>query len=278
MAKFELFAFADEADKMIDGQIAAMKRNGLMGLEIRNVDGENVSKISKEKALEVRKKMDDAGFEIRSIGSPYGKIKITEDFGEHLDLFQRGLELCHILGAKRIRLFSFYMPKNEDPTPYKDEVLERLNRFVEVSKGSGIVLCHENEKGIYGDIASRCCEIHQAIPQLKAVFDPANFVQCGQDTKEAFFLLQPYVEYLHIKDALADGQVVPAGKGIGNIPFLLENLSCDTLTLEPHLKVFDGLKDLEEDASGYDTPVVTYPTNDAAFDAACEHLKALLHA
>ena len=51
---------------------------------------------------------------------------------------------------------------------------------IELAKGSGIVLCHENEKGIYGDIASRCAEIHRELPALKAVFDPANFIQCGQ--------------------------------------------------------------------------------------------------
>ena len=45
-----LYAFADEASPMIDGQIAAMKRNGLQGLEMRNVDGVNVSEISLEKA------------------------------------------------------------------------------------------------------------------------------------------------------------------------------------------------------------------------------------
>ena len=276
MKSFQLYAFADEASKFIDGQIEAMKRNSLLGLEIRNVDGENISKITKEKAKEVKKKLDDAGFAVWSLGSPFGKIKLHEDFEAHLELFKKGLENAHILGAKKIRLFSFYMPKGEDPAPYRDEVISRLSRFVELAEGSGIVLCHENEKGIYGDLAARCVQIHEALPSLKAVFDPANFVQCGQDTKEAFALLKPYMEYMHIKDALADGQVVPAGKGAGNLKYLLENCPCDTLVLEPHLKVFDGLKDLETDASSYDSPVVTYPSNDAAFDAACEHLKALI--
>ena len=42
----QIFAFADEASPLIDGQIVAMQRNQLQGLEIRNVDGENVSAIS----------------------------------------------------------------------------------------------------------------------------------------------------------------------------------------------------------------------------------------
>ena len=73
----KLYAFADEASKEMDGQIRAMLRNGLNGLEIRGVDGENVSKITTEKAKEVRRKLDDNGLITWSIGSPIGKIKLT---------------------------------------------------------------------------------------------------------------------------------------------------------------------------------------------------------
>ena len=79
MADLRIFAFADEASPQIDRQIAAMKRNGLQGLEIRNVDGESVSAISLEKAREVRKKLDDAGLITWSVGSPIGKIDIEKD-------------------------------------------------------------------------------------------------------------------------------------------------------------------------------------------------------
>ena len=57
----KIYAFADEASPFIDGQIIALKENGLDGLEIRNVDNVNVSDISDAKAKEVRKKLDDAG-------------------------------------------------------------------------------------------------------------------------------------------------------------------------------------------------------------------------
>ena len=57
----KIYAFADEASPSIDEQIAAMKRNGLNGLEIRGVDGENVSVISLNKAREVRRKLEEAG-------------------------------------------------------------------------------------------------------------------------------------------------------------------------------------------------------------------------
>ena len=270
---FKLAAFADEADGRISEQIKAMKENGVDFLEIRGVDGQNISDISLEKAREVRKQLDDAGLGVWSLGSPYGKAGICDDFEAHLDKFRHGLELADILGAKHIRMFSFYVP-SEDAARYKDEVFSRLEKLINAANGSGIILCHENEKGIYGDMAVRCAEIHREFPQLKAVFDPANFIQCGQDTVKAWEMLSPYVEYMHIKDAMADGSVVPAGKGIGNLPYLLSQYKGEVLTLEPHLSVFDGFDKLEADEKtkmGY-----CYPSSRAAFDAAVNALKELI--
>ncbi len=266
-------AFADEADGRISEQIKAMTENGIAYLEIRGVDGENISDITNEKAKEVRKRLENSGLAVWSLGSPYGKIGINDDFAAHLDKFKHGLELADILGAKNIRMFSFYVSSG-DKEKYSDKVMERLEQFILAAKGSGITLCHENEKGIYGDMAVRCEEIHKTFPQLKAVFDPANFIQCRQDTIEAWKMLAPYVEYMHIKDALADGSVVPAGKGIGNIPYLLRNYKGTVLTIEPHLSVFDGFDKLEGEEKtkmGY-----CYPTSRAAFDAAVNALKELI--
>ena len=46
---YRLCAFADEADPLLTGQIAAMQRNGIQLLEIRGVDGENISVLSPAK-------------------------------------------------------------------------------------------------------------------------------------------------------------------------------------------------------------------------------------
>ena len=270
---FKLAAFADEADSKVTEQIRAMKENGIDYLEIRGVDGQNISAITSDKAREVRALLDDAGLGIWSLGSPYGKMDITGDFAPHLDAFKHGLELAEILGTENIRMFSFYVPQGDEEV-YRDEVMERLGKFIEAAKGSGIKLCHENEKGIYGSIASRCLEIHKTFPELKAVYDPANFIQCGQDTKEGWEMLAPYVEYMHIKDAMPNGSVVPAGKGVGNLPYLLSEYKGEVLTVEPHLSVFEGFEQLEaaEKAKrGY-----CYPTRRAAFDAAVRALKELI--
>ena len=281
MKNINIYAFADEANAMIDGQITALKENGLDGLEIRNVDNVNVSEISNAKAKEVRKKLDDAGLTVWSIGSPIGKIDIERDsFAVHTEKFRRTLEIAEILGAENIRLFSFFVPKDKNPADYKGEVINRLGTFLDLAKGTGITLCHENEKGIYGDIPERCLEIHKALPEMPAIFDPANYIQCGADTLECWKMLSGYVKYLHIKDALTDGSVVPAGKGVGNLPFILEDFRRNggkCVTIEPHLTVFAGLSALEKEGDkSVVGEVYRYPSNAVAFKAATDSLKELI--
>lgn len=276
----KIYAFADEASANIDEQIKAMKENRLDGLEIRNVDGVNIAEISDRKAKEVRKKLDNACLRVWTVGSPIGKIDIEkDDFALHTEKFKHTLELADILGAENVRLFSFFTPA-ENRDSYKDKVIERLGTFCEIAKGSGITLCHENEKGIYGDTPGRCLEIHKALPEMKAIFDPANYVQCGVDTLQAWELLKGYVKYLHIKDALADGSVVPAGKGIGNVKYILDDfkkLGGNSVTVEPHLTVFAGLKDLEnEDDKSVVGEVYKYAAAEEAFSAAVSALREIL--
>ena len=276
----KLYAFADESSAMIDQQIDAMHRNGLSGLEIRNVDGTNVAQITLEKAKEVRKKMDDAGLITWSIGSPIGKIHIENgDFSAHLEVFKHVIDVAHTLGSENIRMFSFYIPQDKDAANYHNEVIDRLGQLLTIAEGSGIELCHENEKGIYGDIAPRCLLLHKQLPALKGIFDPSNYIQCGQDTMEGWQMLAPYIKYLHIKDALADGNVVPAGHGIGNLKEIIADFrknGGNALSVEPHLTVFDGLAKLEENGDVSKVGKFVYPSPCAAFDAACNALKELL--
>lgn len=278
MKPVRLCAFADEAGTEVAVQIAALKENGVPCLEVRGVDGKNVTDLTLEEARQLRRRLEDEGLSVWSVGSPLGKIGITDAFGPHLDKFKYTLDLAQELGAACIRLFSFFIPKETPAADCRGEVLDRLAQFCRAAEGRPVILCHENEKEIYGDIADRCLDIHQQLPALRAVFDPANFVQCGQDTLAAWKLLAPYVHYMHIKDALTDGRVVPAGKGEGHVPEILAAYRAqggEVLTLEPHLAVFSGLSELEHGEKSVVDPYA-YPTQRAAFDAAVQALKDLL--
>ena len=276
---FKLAAFADESDNSFKGQSDALLRNGLDALEMRNVDGKNVVALTANKAKEYKKQLSDKGLSVWSIGSPLGKIKIEDDFAPHLDSFKAGMEIGGILGATACRMFSFYMPDGKNPDDYKNEVIDRLGKFCEIAKDYDIVLCHENEKGIFGDTPERCLLIHKVLPSLKSVFDPANFVQCGVDTLKAWDTLRDYVYYLHIKDAKKDGAIVPAGVGDGNVKKIIELYKAQggkVLTLEPHLYEFDGLKALEKEGNTSEVGGYNFATAEEAFDYAVTALKNII--
>ena len=40
------------------------------------------------------------------------------------------------------------------------------------------------------------------IPTSARLFDPANYIQCGDDPAVNFKALAPIIDYMHIKDAL----------------------------------------------------------------------------
>ena len=272
-----LCAFADEASSALSGQIAALKRNGISHLEIRGVNGKNIKELSRAEVLEVKSALDGADIFVWSIGSPIGKISLADDFHAHTEDFQRILEAADVLGAKRIRMFSFFPVKGMSEQTVRDSVCERIDTLLSLTPEE-ITLCHENEKEIFGENTENCLFLHRTFPRLRAVFDPANFVQCGVDTAAVWKALCDYVDYLHIKDAVTDGTVVPAGMGIGNVSMIVGDYLArggDMMTLEPHLFDFTGLSALENGKS-VKLGISAYKDNDEAFDAAVAALKAII--
>ena len=279
MAKFILSAFADEASPMLDEQIKALQEEDVSLIELRGVDGKNVSGLTLEEAAAVKAKLDAAGIRLSALGSPYGKASLGVAFDEHLELFKHGLEICKVLDCKRIRMFSFYPAGNVEDS--REEVLRRLEIMLDLAEEAGVQLVHENEKGIYGDDTARNADLLNAFgSRLGFAFDPANFIQCGVNTLEAYEQLHERITYMHIKDAfLSDGAVVCAGHGDGNVPEILRRLNEERegeviLTVEPHLTVFKGLSDLQDEELKHHE---SYPDSRTAFHAAVQALKDIIN-
>ncbi|MBR4082158.1 MAG: sugar phosphate isomerase/epimerase [Clostridia bacterium] len=279
MATFILSAFADEASPHLEEQLRALRDEGIGLIELRGVDGRNCSVLTPEEADAVKARLDAAGVRLSALGSPFGKYPLTAPFEKHLMDFRHGLRLCRQLGCDRMRVFSFYPPEGDDPAAWRDAVFARMAVMLEEAAAAGVTLCHENEKGVYGDTPARCRELLDRFPDLGCVFDPANFVQCGAHPLEAWAMLRDRVTYMHIKDALReDGAVVAPGHGDGCLAEILAALNAQTtgeivLTVEPHLTVFDGLRGLQTETLRHRE---AYPDARTAFHAACGALKEML--
>lgn len=274
-----LSGFSDEIDPSFDKQMEVIPKLSMKYIEIRGVDEKNIADLTADELAAVQEKLIKAGVSVSSIGSPIGKIDITEDFEPHLEKFRKVAAAAKALNTPYIRMFSFFMPKGEDPASYREEVLRRLRLLIEEAEKLDVVLLHENEKDIYGDTAERCADLMKELygDHFKAVFDFANFIQCGEDTVKAYELMRPYVAYVHIKDARKDdGEVVPPGKGDGQLPLLLgrfkESGYKGFLSLEPHLTNFTGLGDLEKEVQERRTAL----TGEEAFTLAHDSLVEIL--
>lgn len=284
MARFLFSAFADEASSDILEQIAACKANGIEYIELRNVNGKNISNFTVEEAKKLKELLDENGMKVSSIGSHYGKIQIDDDFAPHFEAFKQTVDVAKVLDTKYIRMFSFFFTKGQSREEYKDEVYARLNAMADYANEHGILCCHENEKGIYGDISERCLELAEYFGnRMGCIFDPSNYIQCGSDTLDGFKKLCDYVTYFHVKDCIASiDTVVPAGEGDGHIVEIMRMLDDKEgvyfLSVEPHLRVFEGLDNLETDDSTANAmnKKFVYPDNATSFAAACSAIHNII--
>jgi sugar phosphate isomerase/epimerase len=239
-----LTGFADEISPELDEQLDTLAEESIRFVELRSVWNKNVLDLTDDEIEKVGAAISERAIGVSSIGSPVGKVPIVEDFAPHLERFHRALHVAKALETPYVRVFSFFMPEGEDPATYRDEVLGRMGTLAKEAEDASIVLVHENEKNIYGDTPGRCLDILTEVdsPALRAAWDAANFVQCGVNHPygEGYEALRPYLEYVHVKDALSgSGRVVPAGEGDGEIRETISALHASGFdgffSLEPHL-------------------------------------------
>ena len=239
-----LCGFADEISPDLDEQARVCRACGVSRFELRSVDGINVLDFDGGMRQRVRRSLRDAGISVACIGSPIGKVKISEPWEAHFERFKVAVELAEFFGARMIRVFSYYpSDEHDDVARHRGEVMRRMRAKVEYVADRGIVLVHENESHIFGERGAACLDLMRTIdsPMLRSAFDFANFiVGPGERPRDNWPMLKPYAAHFHIKDArLADRAIVPAGEGDGEIGAILSDAYRGgyrgLVSLEPHL-------------------------------------------
>ena len=238
-----LSGFADEISPDPAEQLATLAAESISHLELRSAWSVNVADFTDTQLAAFCAAVDGAGVRVSAIGSPIGKIPVAAPLAPELERLRRVAGVACELGTTIVRVFSFFIPASEPPERHRNRVIDRMGALTRVAEERGLILAHENEKEIYGDIPGRCADLITAVgsPALRATFDPANFVQCGVlPFSAAYGLLRPHLAYLQVKDALAaTGEVVPAGQGDGELRETLAALRDSGfegfMSLEPHL-------------------------------------------
>lgn len=238
-----LSGFGDEIDDDPVVQTAVLNSLGARHIEVRGAWGTNVVDFTADQLTTLRAVLDRRETGVSAIASPIGKVAASLPVEHEVERLRRAITAAHALDARFIRIFSFYPADGQDPGEIRDAVLTRMRALTDVAENEGVVLLHENEKEIYGDIPSRVLDIVEAVgsESLRLAWDNANYVQCGvRPFTEGWGILHDYVDYLQVKDAVAlTGKVVPAGEGDGELLETVTALRDSGYTgfasLEPHL-------------------------------------------
>ncbi|MDQ1726022.1 MAG: hypothetical protein QOK14_67 [Frankiaceae bacterium] len=238
-----LSGFGDEIDADPVQQLAVLQALGSRHIEVRSAWGTNIVDLDADQLSTLAGLIDERGMAVSAIASPIGKVDVTGDPADEVARLRRAVAAAHRLEASYIRIFSFYRPQGLTPADVRDDVLTRMRLLADVAEAEGVVLVHENEKDIYGDIPERCLDIIESVGSsaLQVAWDNANFVQVGvKPFADGYAVLRPHLAYLQVKDALAaTGVVVPAGEGDGELLETVSALRDDGYdgfaSLEPHL-------------------------------------------
>lgn len=247
--EWELSGFGDEIDDDPKIQIAVMQALGANHIEVRSAWGTNIVDLDDAQLRELKSLLDAADMKVSAIASPIGKVDVSLPVEHEVERLRRAVNAAQVLESRYIRIFSFYYGEDVAVESIRDAVIERMRALADVAEESGVILLHENEKDIYGDIPERVLDIIETVasPALKVAWDAANFVQVGvKPFDDGYAKLRPHLEYLQVKDALfSNATVVPAGEGDGDVLRTVEALKADGYTgfasLEPHLAGAHGL-------------------------------------
>lgn len=242
-AVWSLSGFGDEVDPDPSVQAAVLLALGAGHIEVRSAWGTNVSELEPDAVHRLKEILDQNGLKVSAVASPIGKVDVGLPVEHELTRLRQIISVAQALDTKYVRIFSFYRGEDQSQEEIRDAVMERMTALASEAEASGVVLLHENEKGIYGDTPERVLDIMETVgsPALRVAWDNANFVQVGvKPYTEGYALLRPYLEYLQVKDAIATtGEVVPSGEGDGELDATIAALAADGYTgfasLEPHL-------------------------------------------
>ncbi|MFW6138612.1 MAG: sugar phosphate isomerase/epimerase family protein [Spirochaetota bacterium] len=252
--------FTDEAASGIDKQIQACKELGWKWIDLRAVEGENITNVSDEKFDEVCTKLWEAGIGVSSFGSEianWGR-KISEPPDRDYQELKWAVPRMHRLGVKMIRIMSYNAPQGrvgEHPEIEK-EIIKRLKEMVRMAEGEGIVCVHENCETWGGQSPEHTRLLLDRIDStsFKLAFDTGNPFAIPdrsvrgpfpyQDALQFYREVSAHVAHVHIKDGRMEGDnpvYTFPGEGDCRVPEILaemhENGYQGGFSIEPHIAV-----------------------------------------
>ena len=237
---------SDEAGASLDTQIRAHRALGWEHMELRLVDGENLSCVDDATFDRVYAAVSEAGMKVSGFGGTIGNWakSISGEFQEDVDELKRVIPRMQRLGTTYVRIMTW---PNDTDAPledgaWRDESLRRVRELAKMAEDGGVVMGIENCRGWAGLSAENAVSFMDAVdsPSLKWLYDTGNVVGHGQDPWQFYSTVKDYIVYVHIKDSSrALGHTVVCGEGDAMVPEILADLHASGyggfVSIEPHI-------------------------------------------
>jgi L-ribulose-5-phosphate 3-epimerase len=253
-----LGVLTDEVSPDFEKALNWAAEQGLQHVEIRVVNGMNVSVLADDQIVGIRKMVEERGLYVSAIASPLFKcaldpkrlVESGDTFGqkeesveEHFKKLDRVIEIAKLLGTTRIRIFSFW--RELEPERYRDEIVHHLKRAGDIAASEGVVLLLENEPSCNGGFAEEVGALVSAInsPAVRGLWDPGNEAYGAREAfPSGYESMKNALAHVHLKDAYIrqDGtpKCVPLGSGNVGITAQIKALEADgyegLYTIETH--------------------------------------------
>ena len=152
-----LSGIADEAGSAIETQVKAHRELGWSHIEIRNVQGTQLTLVDDPTFEHIYKTVTEAGLTVSCFASGIANwaTSITRDPEPVYDELRRAIPRMHRFGTKYIRIMSF--PNDKDnpvgEPEWRAEAIKRVRTLVRMAEDGGVVLVHENCSGWGGTSA-----------------------------------------------------------------------------------------------------------------------------
>lgn len=236
---------SDEAGKPIEVQIRAHKELGWTQIELRNVDGVNLTDLCDREFDRVYGKIAESGLHVSCFASQLCNWSRPVSKHEDIDVdeLRRAVPRMQRMGTQFIRCMS-YPNAGWPEAEWRDEVVRRLKILAAIAEDGGVTLAHENCNGWGGESPENSLRLLELVdsPALTLLYDTGNPVAHGQDALGYWTKVKDKVSYVHIKDGRMEGGKMVytwCGDGQGCVPQVLADLKKmgynGFVSIEPHL-------------------------------------------
>ncbi len=243
-----LSGIADEAAPELARQLEAHKKLGWQSIELRMIEGTNLTDLSDLDFGKVCDQLAAAGISVSCFAAQLANWARPIDSPFDVDVAEltRAIPRMQKLGTPFIRCMSYpnATPELSD-ADWRRATVQRMRELAQMAADGGVTLVHENCNGWGGQGPQQTLDLLSDVgsEHLKLVFDTGNPIPYKQDAWEYYQGVRDHVVYVHIKDYIVgdDGKekAVFPGEGKGYVREIISDLLArgydGGFSIEPHI-------------------------------------------